>query len=145
MGTKCGATSGMTRFFFYNRAHSRRRRKRGALGLSARRLKSEGFLGAAYSIKLQFLEVRYVLGFFMASVKTSTYVWETLFALSISILGLVLFSFLLGNMQKYLQSMTVRVEEMRVKRRDAELWMFHMMLPEDLKERVRRYEQYRWQ
>ncbi|KAF5816816.1 putative potassium channel, voltage-dependent, EAG/ELK/ERG, rmlC-like jelly roll [Helianthus annuus] len=79
------------------------------------------------------------------NLKTSTYVWETLFALSISILGLVLFSFLLGNMQKYLQSMTVRVEEMRVKRRDAELWMSHRMLPEDLKERVRRYEQYRWQ
>ncbi|KAL9992168.1 putative cyclic nucleotide-binding domain, Ion transport domain, rmlC-like jelly roll [Helianthus debilis subsp. tardiflorus] len=79
------------------------------------------------------------------NLKTSTYIWETLFALSISILGLVLFSFLLGNMQKYLQSMTVRVEEMRVKRRDAELWMSHRMLPEDLKERVRRYEQYRWQ
>ncbi|KAI3756879.1 hypothetical protein L1987_56703 [Smallanthus sonchifolius] len=79
------------------------------------------------------------------NLKTSTYVWEILFALFISILGLVLFSFLLGNMQKYLQSMTVRVEEMRVKRRDAELWMSHRMLPEDLKERVRRYEQYKWQ
>ncbi|KAI7737884.1 hypothetical protein M8C21_032148 [Ambrosia artemisiifolia] len=79
------------------------------------------------------------------NLKTSTYVWEILFALFISILGLVLFSFLLGNMQKYLQSMTVRVEEMRVKRRDAELWMSHRMLPEHLKERVRRYEQYKWQ
>ncbi|XP_076903502.1 cyclic nucleotide-gated ion channel 1-like [Bidens hawaiensis] len=79
------------------------------------------------------------------NLKTSTYVWEILFALFISILGLVLFSFLLGNMQKYLQSMTVRVEEMRIKRRDAELWMSHRMLPEDLKERVRRYEQYKWQ
>ncbi|KAK9067538.1 hypothetical protein SSX86_011649 [Deinandra increscens subsp. villosa] len=79
------------------------------------------------------------------NLKTSTYVWEILFALFISILGLVLFSFLLGNMQKYLQSMTVRVEEMRVKRRDAELWMSHRMLPEDLKERVRRHEQYKWQ
>ncbi|KAL8195951.1 hypothetical protein R6Q57_024951 [Mikania cordata] len=79
------------------------------------------------------------------NLKTSTYVWEILFALFISILGLVLFSFLLGNMQKYLQSMTVRVEEMRVKRRDAELWMSHRMLPEGLKERVRRYEHYKWQ
>nr|XP_043628532.1 cyclic nucleotide-gated ion channel 1-like isoform X2 [Erigeron canadensis] len=79
------------------------------------------------------------------NLKTSKYVWEMLFAISISILGLVLFSFLIGNMQKYLQSMTVRVEEMRVKRRDAELWMSHRLLPDDLRERVRRYEQYKWQ
>lgn len=79
------------------------------------------------------------------NLKTSTYEWEILFAVFISVLGLVLFSFLIGNMQKYLQSITVRVEEMRVKRRDAELWMSHRMLPEDLKGRVRRYEQYKWQ
>lgn len=48
-------------------------------------------------------------------------------------------------LQKYLQSITVRVEEMRVKRRDAELWMSHRMLPENLRQRIRRYEQYRWQ
>lgn len=39
----------------------------------------------------------------------------------------------------------MRVEEMRVKRRDAEQWMSHRMLPENLKERIRRYEQYKWQ
>ncbi|KAF9600996.1 hypothetical protein IFM89_014981 [Coptis chinensis] len=75
----------------------------------------------------------------------STYVWEILFAVSISIFGLVLFSLLIGNMQTYLQSSTVRLEEMRVKRRDAEQWMSHRLLPEDLKERIRRYEQYKWQ
>ncbi|XP_023728303.1 cyclic nucleotide-gated ion channel 1 [Lactuca sativa] len=79
------------------------------------------------------------------NLKTSTYEWEILFAVLISVLGLVLFSFLIGNMQKYLQSITVRVEEMRVKRRDAELWMSHRMLPDELKSRVRRYEQYKWQ
>ncbi|KAK3026595.1 hypothetical protein RJ639_041615, partial [Escallonia herrerae] len=76
---------------------------------------------------------------------TSTYHWEILFAVFICILGLFLFSLLIGNMQKYLQSITVRVEEMRVKRRDAEQWMSHRMLPENLRERIRRYEQYRWQ
>ncbi|KAK2993856.1 hypothetical protein RJ640_003968, partial [Escallonia rubra] len=76
---------------------------------------------------------------------TSTYHWEILFAVFICILGLFLFSLLIGNMQKYLQSITVRVEEMRVKRRDAERWMSHRMLPENLRERIRRYEQYRWQ
>ncbi|CAN6710807.1 unnamed protein product [Malus baccata var. baccata] len=79
------------------------------------------------------------------NLKTSTFVWEMVFAVTISILGLVLFSLLIGNMQKYLQSTTVRVEEMRVKRRDAEQWMAHRMLPENLRERIRRYDQYKWQ
>lgn len=79
------------------------------------------------------------------NLKTSTYVWEICFAVFISISGLVLFSFLIGNMQTYLQSTTLRLEEMRVKRRDAEQWMSHRLLPDGLKERIRRYEQYKWQ
>ena len=34
---------------------------------------------------------------------------------------------------------------MRVKRRDAETWMAHRMLPENIRERIRRYEHYKWQ
>ncbi|XP_028077585.1 cyclic nucleotide-gated ion channel 1-like [Camellia sinensis] len=79
------------------------------------------------------------------NLETSTYVWEICFAVCISISGLVLFSFLIGNMQTYLQSTAVRLEEMRVKRRDAEQWMSHRLLPENLRERIRRYEQYKWQ
>ncbi|KAL3375016.1 hypothetical protein AABB24_006490 [Solanum stoloniferum] len=47
-------------------------------------------------------------------------------------------------MQTYLQSLTVRLEEMRVKRRDSEQWMHHRVLPPELRERVRRYDQYKW-
>lgn len=79
------------------------------------------------------------------NLQTSTYVWEICFAVFISISGLVLFSFLIGNMQTYLQSTTRRLEEMRVKRRDAEQWMSHRLLPDPLRERIRRYEQYKWQ
>ncbi|BFG22146.1 hypothetical protein CerSpe_084200 [Prunus speciosa] len=79
------------------------------------------------------------------NLKTSTFVWEIVFAVFICIFGLVLFSLLIGNMQKFLQSTTLRVEEMRVKRRDAEQWMSHRMLPEKLRERIRRYDQYKWQ
>ncbi|GLT84761.1 hypothetical protein SLE2022_029750 [Rubroshorea leprosula] len=79
------------------------------------------------------------------NLKTSTFVWEIIFAVVISIAGLVLFALLIGNMQKYLQSTGVRVEEMRVKRTDAEQWMKHRMLPENLRERIRRYQQYKWQ
>ncbi|XP_072958950.1 cyclic nucleotide-gated ion channel 1-like [Typha angustifolia] len=79
------------------------------------------------------------------NLKTSTYTLEILFAVFVSISGLVLFALLIGNMQTYLQSTAVRIEEMRVKRQDAEQWMSHRLLPENLKERIRRHEQYRWQ
>ncbi|XP_044502538.1 putative cyclic nucleotide-gated ion channel 13 isoform X2 [Mangifera indica] len=79
------------------------------------------------------------------NLRTSTYVGEIFFAFFISISGLVLFALLIGNMQKYLQSKTVRVEEMRIRRRDTEQWMSHRLLPENLKDRIRKYEQYKWQ
>ncbi|XP_033148408.1 probable cyclic nucleotide-gated ion channel 3 [Brassica rapa] len=79
------------------------------------------------------------------NLKTSDFEGEIIFAIIICISGLVLFALLIGNMQKYLQSTTVRIEEMRVKRRDAEQWMSHRMLPDDLRKRVREYEQYKWQ
>ncbi|GAB4826260.1 Cyclic nucleotide-gated ion channel 1 [Ancistrocladus abbreviatus] len=79
------------------------------------------------------------------NLQTSTYVWENCFAIFISISGLVLFALLIGNMQTYLQSTTTRLEEMRVKKRDAEQWMSHRLLPDNLRERIRRYEQYKWQ
>lgn len=75
---------------------------------------------------------------------TSTYMGETLFASFICLVGLVLFSLLIGNMQTYLQSTTVRLEECRVKRRDIEQWMTHRQLPPDLQDRVRRFVQYKW-
>ncbi|XP_021729055.1 cyclic nucleotide-gated ion channel 1-like [Chenopodium quinoa] len=79
------------------------------------------------------------------NLQTSTYIWENCFAILIAIAGLVLFAFLIGNMQTYLQSITTRLEEMRVKKRDAEQWMSHRLLPQDLRDRIRRYEQYKWQ
>ncbi|THU57553.1 hypothetical protein C4D60_Mb03t04740 [Musa balbisiana] len=75
---------------------------------------------------------------------TSTFIGETLFAILIAILGLVLFAHLIGNMQTYLQSITVRLEEWRLKRRDTEEWMRHRQLPHDLRDRVRRFVQYKW-
>ncbi|EEF29203.1 Cyclic nucleotide-gated ion channel, putative [Ricinus communis] len=46
--------------------------------------------------------------------------------------------------QTYLQSLTVRLEEWRLKRRDTEEWMRHRQLPEVLRQRVRRFVQYKW-
>lgn len=75
---------------------------------------------------------------------TSEYIGEISFAFVIVILGLVLFALLIGNMQMYLQSTTMRLEEWRVRRIDTEQWMHHRQLPRDLKQSVRRYDQYRW-
>lgn len=76
--------------------------------------------------------------------QTSTYAGEVIFSIALAILGLILFALLIGNMQTYLQSLTIRLEEMRVKRRDSEQWMHHRLLPQELRERVRRYDQYKW-
>ncbi|XP_042504905.1 cyclic nucleotide-gated ion channel 1-like [Macadamia integrifolia] len=76
------------------------------------------------------------------NLQTSTFVWEIAFAVFISIFGLVLFGSVL---QTYMQSTTVRLEEMKLKRRDAEQWMSHRSLPNNLRERIRRYQQYNWQ
>ncbi|KAF3571673.1 hypothetical protein F2Q69_00062677 [Brassica cretica] len=67
---------------------------------------------------------------------TSTSVLETMFAILVAIFGLVLFALLIGNMQTYLQSITVRLEEWRLKRRDTEEWMGHRQLPQNLRERL---------
>ncbi|KAK9705809.1 hypothetical protein RND81_07G083400 [Saponaria officinalis] len=75
---------------------------------------------------------------------TSTFIGETSFAILIAIFGLVLFAHLIGNMQTYLQSITVRLEEWRLKRRDTEEWMRHRQLPEYIRQRVRRFNQYKW-
>ncbi|KAH0756426.1 hypothetical protein KY290_026696 [Solanum tuberosum] len=79
------------------------------------------------------------------NLKTSTFDGDIIFAIFISIIGLILFSLIIGNMQKFMQSNLVRVEEMRTRRRDIELWMSHRMLPDNLRERIRRHEQYKWQ
>lgn len=40
--------------------------------------------------------------------------------------------------------MSIKFEEWRIKLKDTEEWMRHRQLPEDLRERVRRFMQYKW-
>ncbi|CAN4101688.1 unnamed protein product [Withania somnifera] len=75
---------------------------------------------------------------------TSTHIGEISFAIIVATLGLVLFALLIGNMQMYLQSTTVRLEEWRIRRMDTEQWMHHRQLPQELRQSVRKYDQYRW-
>jgi cyclic nucleotide gated channel len=76
--------------------------------------------------------------------ETTHYKGEALFAILLALFGLILMALLIGNMQTYLQSMTLRMEEMRLKRRDSEQWMHHRHLPDDLRDRVWRHNQYKW-
>ncbi|KAH9606650.1 hypothetical protein KSS87_013085 [Heliosperma pusillum] len=62
----------------------------------------------------------------------------------LAILGLVLFALLIGNVQRYLQSTTFRLEEWRVRRADTEKWMRRRLLPPSLRDSVRSYGQYKW-
>ncbi|XP_010508021.1 PREDICTED: cyclic nucleotide-gated ion channel 11 [Camelina sativa] len=78
------------------------------------------------------------------NLETSNSVGEIFFAIIICVSGLLLFAVLIGNVQKYLQSTTIRVDEMEEKKRDTEKWMSYRMLPEYLKERIRKYEDYKW-
>ncbi|RXI04602.1 hypothetical protein DVH24_038876 [Malus domestica] len=78
------------------------------------------------------------------NLSTSTYIGEIMFAIIIATVGLVLFALLIGNMQTYLQSTTVRLEEWRIKRTDTEQWMRHRQLPPELRQSVRKYDQYKW-
>ncbi|MCD7453076.1 hypothetical protein HAX54_019508 [Datura stramonium] len=84
------------------------------------------------------------LSSYAQSITTSTNIVETLLSSLICLLGLVFFALLIGNMQSYLQSVTARLEQWRVKRRDTEEWMRHRQLPEELQDRVRRFVQYKW-
>nr|CAD1823158.1 unnamed protein product [Ananas comosus var. bracteatus] len=75
---------------------------------------------------------------------TSIFIAENTFAIAIGAISLVLFAQLIGNMQTYLQSISKRLEEWRLRQRDTEEWMRHHQLPDDLQERVRRFVQVKW-
>lgn len=52
---------------------------------------------------------------------------------------------LLWNRLIYLQSEAARLEEMRLKGQEIELWMAFHSLPRKLKKRIWQYQKYRWQ
>lgn len=76
--------------------------------------------------------------------QTSAYIAENTFAIAIGALSLILFAQLIGNMQTYLQSISKRLEEWRLRQRDMEEWMRHHQLPDELQDRVRRFVQVKW-
>ncbi|XP_058221278.1 protein CNGC15b-like [Rhododendron vialii] len=75
---------------------------------------------------------------------TSIFVGENIFATVIVLVGLLNLALLVGNMQRYLQSSSTRLEEWRVTKKAKEQWMHHRQLPKKLRQGVRRYDQYKW-
>ncbi|XP_050385734.1 cyclic nucleotide-gated ion channel 1-like isoform X2 [Argentina anserina] len=67
------------------------------------------------------------------NLETSTYVWENCFAIVISLIGLLLFLYLIGNVQLA----TTKSEEIRqkmvLKELEIQLWMSRNRLPNDMK------------
>ncbi|XP_008233515.1 PREDICTED: cyclic nucleotide-gated ion channel 1-like [Prunus mume] len=85
------------------------------------------------------------LSSFGSNLEPSINGWETLFAACTSIIGLLLFLYLIGNLQAYMQFDTTRIEahrhKMKVKRKmkekgqEIELWLFG--IPEWLKKDIK--------
>lgn len=74
----------------------------------------------------------------------SYFIWEVLFTMGITGLGLLLFALLIGNIQNFLQALGKRRLEMSLRQRDVEQWMSHRRLADDLRRRVRQAERYNW-
>ncbi|TXG71130.1 hypothetical protein EZV62_006065 [Acer yangbiense] len=84
------------------------------------------------------------LSCFAQNLVTSINMRENIFTISITISSVVLFIFLLGNMQLYLQSETTKSEEMKLKVREIEQWTTFKKLPENLRLQVKKYQQHVW-
>ncbi|XP_021807686.1 cyclic nucleotide-gated ion channel 1-like [Prunus avium] len=80
------------------------------------------------------------LSSFGQNLETSTYAWENLFAVFISIIGLLLFLYLIGNLQTYMQFSTTTSEELRwemkMKGLEVELWLSENGLSKNMKARI---------
>ncbi|GAB4825412.1 hypothetical protein Ancab_008285 [Ancistrocladus abbreviatus] len=78
------------------------------------------------------------------SLIASIYVSENIYCIAVGSVGLILMALLIAHMQRYLQSITARFEDWRLKRKDIEEWMHHRHLPSDLRHHVHKYDQLMW-
>ncbi|XP_040368446.1 cyclic nucleotide-gated ion channel 1 isoform X2 [Rosa chinensis] len=77
---------------------------------------------------------------FGTNLVTSNYVWENLFAILISIIGLLLFLYLIGNVQTFMSMGTAKSEEIRrkikSKKQVMKEWMEKNCLPAKLRKEI---------
>ncbi|XP_008225619.1 PREDICTED: cyclic nucleotide-gated ion channel 1-like [Prunus mume] len=77
---------------------------------------------------------------FGTNLATSNYVWENLFAILISVTGLLLFIYLIGNIQTFIQMRTTQSEEIRkkieLKKGDIDEWMKKYHIDDEKKDEI---------
>ncbi|KAK3218538.1 hypothetical protein Dsin_012508 [Dipteronia sinensis] len=81
---------------------------------------------------------------FGQNIQTSTDAWENIFVISITIYGMVLFVFFIGNMQIYLQLQTNRLEMIRQKKQKIEQSKSFKKLPKDLQKQIKKCWLKKW-
>ncbi|EOA40449.1 hypothetical protein CARUB_v10009174mg [Capsella rubella] len=84
------------------------------------------------------------LSTFGESLKPGNSATDIFLAIIICACGLFLVAVLIGNVQKYLLTSTVRSDEMLERKKDTEAWMTFRKLPEDLKKRIKENEKTLW-
>ncbi|KAL6282758.1 hypothetical protein ACE6H2_013687 [Prunus campanulata] len=79
---------------------------------------------------------------FGTNLATSNYMWENLFAILISVTGLLLFVYLIGNVQTFIQMRTTQSEEIRkkieLKKEATDTWMEKNAIPDDKRKEIRK-------
>ncbi|XP_062012689.1 cyclic nucleotide-gated ion channel 1-like [Rosa rugosa] len=75
---------------------------------------------------------------FGSDLETSNYVWENCFTIFISLVGLLLFLYLMGNVQTYIlwestKALEVQEEKVKAKYEDLHSWMLDNAIPEKIK------------
>ncbi|XP_042504534.1 probable cyclic nucleotide-gated ion channel 20, chloroplastic isoform X2 [Macadamia integrifolia] len=97
--------------------------------------------------------VRYVYSLFWGFLQISTlagnqvpsyFVWEVLFTMAITGLGIMLFAILIGNIQNFLQSLGKRRIDNHLRICDVEQWMSAWHLPLHIRRKVRASERWKW-
>lgn len=78
------------------------------------------------------------------ALNASSNVVENIFTSLFTVVAIILFALLIGNIQTYIESSTKRLDEWRTKRLDTERWMHHRQLDPHLRHSVRNYDQYKW-
>ncbi|BBN69540.1 cyclic nucleotide gated channel 1, partial [Prunus dulcis] len=73
---------------------------------------------------------------FGQNLETSTYAWENLFAVFISIVGLLLFLYLIGNLQLSTTTSEKLRRKTKMKGLEVELWLSENGLPKTMKARI---------
>nr|XP_028944464.1 cyclic nucleotide-gated ion channel 1-like [Malus domestica] len=85
---------------------------------------------------------------FGTNLTTSTYVWENLFAILISFIGLLLFLYLIGNVQTLIQMEATKSEEtrrkIRIKKVDVRTWISVYKFPDNIKKEIENSIEQAW-